>query len=152
MAWGVTKWGYSPDPRPPDFASTGFAFGALPPYRWTMLTSGALAPYLALNLGVTWTRASDSINSAVYLPVVPIPDVTDPILNFAGTNAPVGGFTIEWFLEFFGSGDPSATRGTITELYPDAIEERSFAMVNLFGGPPFFPNPLVITPHKWNAP
>lgn len=152
MPFGVTQWGYSPDPRPPDYALTGFNFGQLPPWRWTMKTTAALDPYGALNDGVTWERLSNTVSFASFLPLVAIPGVTDPILNFTGTPAPVGGFTVEWFLEFFGSGDPEATRGTLTELWPVAIGTRSFAMVNLFGGDPFIPNPLVITPHKWNAP
>ncbi len=151
MPFAVTQWGYSPDPRPPDYALTGFDFGQLPPWRWTMKTTGALDPYGALNTGVTWQRTSNTVSFASFLPVVPIPDVTDPFLNFSGTPAPVGGFTVEWFIGFFTTGADPATEGTLTELWPLAIKTRAFTMTNVNGGDPFFPNPLVITPHKWNA-
>lgn len=151
MPFAVTKWGYSPDPRHPAFAPTGFAFGGLPPWRWTMKTTGALAPYLALNAGVTWERSSDAINTAAYLPLVPIPDVTGPFLSCLGSNPPQATVSMEWFVGFFTTGDAEATEGFINELFPNALQKRSFTMTNVNGGTPFFPNPLVITPHKWNA-
>lgn len=151
MPFEVTQWGYSPDPRKPTYAIEGFDFGQLPPWRWKMTTTGAIFPYEALNAGVVWERSDHGIDFASFAPLVPIPDVTDPLLGWGGTQEPIGGFTINWFCQFFITGADPATSGFFGELYPVAIKARAFTMVNEGGPPPFIPNPLVITPLKWNA-
>lgn len=151
MSFRVSKWPYSPDPRPPDYAITGFDFGEVPPWRWVAKTTGALPPYEALNDGVTWENDVFDATFALYLPVNPIAGVTDPLLGHFGTQEPVDGHTVEWLLSFFTTGADAATIGELDELYPVAIAERSFTMVNVNAPPPYFPNPLVLTPHLWNA-
>lgn len=150
MPFAVTQAGYSPDPRQPDFAIEGFNFGQLPPWRFLMETTDAIFPYESLNDGVVWERSAHGIDFCSYQPLAPIPDVTDPQLGFSGTQEPSGGFTINWFCLFFMTGAGPATTGFLDELYPLAIKTRSFTMENVAGPPPFIPNPLVITPRKWN--
>ena len=150
MAFGVSQWGYSPDPRGPDYALTGFDFGQLPPWRWMMTTTGALAPYEILNTGLVWQRNANDVKSASFVPIVPTPGITDAFLSLRGTALPSGGITMEWFCSFFTTGHPSATEGFINELYPLALKTRSFTMLNTGLPPPLIPNPLVITPRKWN--
>jgi len=52
MAFGVRKWPGPCDPRSPCFCLLGYAFGAVPPNRFRMITTGALFPYLELNVGL----------------------------------------------------------------------------------------------------
>ncbi len=150
MPFGVTQWGYSPDPRQVDYALLGFNFGQLPPWRWSMKTTDALPPYEILNDGLIWQRVAHSNDDAAFAPIVATPGITGASLSLRGTEFPSGGVTMEWYCGFFMTGDPFQTEGFINELYPVALTTRAFTMLN--GGPPpvLIPNPLVITPHKWN--
>ena len=152
MPYGVTQWGYSPDPRTVAFALVGFNFGQLPPWRWVMKTTDARFPYQSLNDGVTWERSSNTDDEAAYIPVTPIPNVNGAFMSFRGVEVPSGGVTIEWFCGFFMTGDPFQTEGFLFELFPDALQTRSFQMIGGDIGGRWIPEPLVITPHKWNAP
>jgi len=86
MPFAVSQSGYSPDPRPPSFAIEGFDYGQLPPWRWHMQTSNAIFPYEALNAGIVWQRSAHGIDFCSYQPLNPIPDVTDPVLGWSGTQ------------------------------------------------------------------
>jgi hypothetical protein len=117
-----------------------------------METTGALPPYGQLNSGVMWERSAHGVDFCSYAPIDLDPAIEDPLLGFSGTQEPSGGATINWFCNFFMTGADPSTSGFLSELYPVAIAERSFDMFN--GGlppPQFIPNPLVITPRKWNA-
>ena len=133
-----------------DFALTGFDVGQLPPWRWFMKTTDAEDPYGPLNTGVVWECSAFGVDFASYLPLVPIAGITDANLGFSGTPAPSGGVTVNWFCEFFLTGADPATRGFFGELYPTAIDEREFDMINQTLPGKFIPEPLVITPRKWN--
>jgi hypothetical protein len=151
MPFAVSQWPYSPDPRTAEYALTGFDFGQIPPWRWFMQTTDALDPYGILNTGLVWERTAHTIASATFAPIVPTPGITDPVLTFFGTLLPSGGVTMEFFCSFFITGADPATAGFINALYPLAIAERSFTMVNQTLPPPsFIPNPLVITPRLWD--
>lgn len=151
MPFGVSQWGYSPDPREPDYAPSGFDFGQLPPWRWMMKTTDALSPYEILNTGLVWEADSHTVSGARFLPIIATPQFEFPDLSFSGSLLPSGGITIEWFCSFFNTGHPSGTFGFLNELYPKAIKTRSFTMLNTGVPPPsLIPNPLVITPRKWN--
>ncbi len=153
MPFGVTQWGYSPDPRPPSFCTQGWNFGQIPPWRWFMKTTGAESPYEALNTGVLWTLNESigfGLGFAYYKPVVPIPGVDDPDLHVFTTDFAGFGQTVAWFCSFFLPPHPDEAVGTIAEFFPIAIAERSFAMVTGGTGGGLIPNPLVISPRKWN--
>lgn len=150
MPFGVTQWGYSPDPRTVAFGLIGFDFGQLPPWRWSMLTTDALFPYEALNTGILWEPSSIAANEVFYAPTVPIPNVTDPVLTFRGEPTPSAGSTMRFFCSFFTTGAPTEQSGQILALFPKAIATRAFPMSGA-ASPALIPNPLVITPKKWNA-
>ncbi len=154
MPFEVTQWGYSPDPRPPDYALLGYDFGQLPPWRWLMKTTDADFPYMALNDGVLWESSSFLPNFGAWLPLVPIPDVLEPLLFNNGTQEIVAlptPNTITFNCSFFNFFSPFRSSGVIRLVYPDALRVWSFTMSGSGTGGPFFPNPLTITPHKWNA-
>lgn len=150
MPFRVSQWGYSPDPRTPAFGLIGFNFGQLPPWRWAMKTSAALFPFEALNDGVIWQAFSVAADEVFYAAVGGIPDVTDEVLTFRGTLEPSFGNTMRFFCSFFDTGADPEQQGQLLELYPDALKTRSFIMSGA-AMPALIPNPLVITPHKWNA-
>lgn len=154
MPFAVSQWPHSPDPRLLDFAITGYDFGQVPPWRWLMTTSGAIFPYESLNDGIIWQAASHSINNCEYNVIDLSPDLSDDRLAFFGSRFPIGGApgsTIRIFCTFFQTAADPATNGSLFLTYPKAIGTRSFVMSNDVGGEPFLPNPVLLTPRKWNA-
>lgn len=153
MAFEVTKWGYSPDERTVGFGLIGFAFGALPPWQWLMSTTDAEPPYEILNSGVLWHPGpGDSIHptDVRYSNVTPMPGVDGRTFRFDGTEVPSGGVSMTFTCSFFAPAHPDHTEGEITELFQNALAERSFNMIGGGTGAGLIPNPLVITPKKWN--
>ncbi len=154
MPFAVTQWGYSPDPREPDFGLIGFNFGQIPPWRWVSKTTFADAPFTALNDDFLWEADTFTSSFVLYKPTVPIPGIFFQNLQFSGTALPQGGpptFTTSWLCSFRNFFPPPISEGTLKETYEDAIGVRSFAMSGMGTGGPLFPNPLVFTPQKWNA-
>lgn len=153
MPFGVTQWGYSPDPRPPDFCPIGFNFGQIPPFQWVSKTTGADAPFTALNSDFLWKSVLSSANSCQWRPVVLLPGLFHQDIRVDGTELPAGGpptFTSDWHVEFGPFFGPRISEGFLRETYLDAIGVRSFTMSGSGTGGPLFPNPLVFTPAKWN--
>lgn len=153
MPYAVSKWGYSPDPRAPDFGPVGYEFGAFPPYRWVSKTTDAEGIYAFLNEDYLWSANAQLPNRVRYVPVTPEPGIFPQELNIFGTNEPAGGpptFTIRCKFELFRSFEPEYAVGEEFETYPYAIQEKSIDVVAPGTGAGGIPNPLVFTPAKWN--
>lgn len=52
MPLTVRAWPDSTDPRGSHFSIRGYGFGAVPPNKFSLITTGALAPYDYLNAGI----------------------------------------------------------------------------------------------------
>jgi len=154
MAYGVSQWPYSPDPRGPDFAIKGWDFGQVPPYRWTVKTTDALYPYDIFNQGVRIEPWYDSPSLSLYRPVDTLPLGITCEMSIFGSQIPIGGgagTTIQIFLVIGAAGvDP--VNGVIRMLWPTAIKKHGPIDMTSMGLPSEeFPNPATITPRKWNA-
>jgi hypothetical protein len=149
MPFAVSQWPYSPDPRPPDFGIAGFDFGAVPPWRWLMESTGALSPYDPLNAGMVWEAAFHTVDSMQFAPLVPLIGVDDQVLEFFGTQEPSGGppgVTMFMQVRFENTG-PLQQSGSRLLLYPPAIQVNGpFNMLNQGVPSVLIPNPIEITP------
>lgn len=153
MPYAVSQWPYSPDPRPNAFGITGFDFGQVPPWRWLMQTTGALAPYDPLNTGMVWENAFHTVDSLQYEPVVPLIGVDDQVLEFYGQQEPSGGgagTTMFMQIRFELTG-PLQQSGSRLLLYPKALQVNGpFNMLNQGLPSVLMPNPLTITPVRYD--
>ena len=153
MSFAVSQWPYSPDPRLPDFAIIGFDFGQVPPWRWLMTTTGALAPFEILNTGNVWEPFSFGVDRVRYEPVIPMPGVGNANISFFGTQDPTGGgagITQTMAIEF-GFTFPNHELGFIQLLYPKAIQANGpFNMMNESSPSTNIPNPVTITPVRFD--
>lgn len=153
MPYAVSQWPYSPDPRGPDFGLIGFDFGQVPPWKWLMESTGALSPYDPLNDGMVWEPAFFAPDSMQFAPVVPLIGVDDQVLEFFGSQDPVGappGTTMFMQVRFELTG-PLQQSGSRILLYPTAIAVQGpFNMMNQGLPSVLIPNPITITPLVWD--
>ncbi len=154
MPFAVSQWPYSPDPRTSDFNIFGWDFGQVPSWQWTVSTTGALWPYLALNDGVAVVATSFGRAFCFYNLVDTLPDNVVLVLTQVGTEALAGSSpprTMSMDILTFGSTTPTST-GAIARTFPTAIQEHGpFTMVSSPIPATWFPNPLTIEPRKWNV-
>ena len=154
MAFSVTKWGYAPDPREPDFNIWGWDFGQLPPWAWTLYTEGATSCYEPFNDGVVIKPTSDSPATTIWQDNGGLPGGIGARFTTFNTQTPSGwpvGWTIEFRLEIllFGSLE---YHDTIKLLFPVCIEERGPFNMNVVTTPcGDIPNPMFLRPTIWNA-
>lgn len=153
MAYGVTQWPKEPDPREPDFGIDGYSPGQLPPYQWWLETTGATGQYAWLNDGIKCTNHSWSANFLSYRPLPGQPFAVQVFVRISGWQVSQIGpppYSIEY--EILISRPPLLRfRGILRLDFPDAIEQRTgIVMVVVNPDTGTIPNPMTITPMKWN--
>jgi len=154
MAFKVSKWPYSPDPRKPDFSALGWAFGAYAPWQWEVRTTGALGLYVALNDGVKVTSTIQLPEDTRWQSVVIPPHDLEVDMAIKGSNVPIGPvpqFTISIGMAILVPGELDVGAG-VNILRPFALQVFTMGAAEQ-GGSPFadVPNPITITPLKWNV-
>ena len=153
MPFAVSQWPNSPDPRTSSFGITGFDFGQVPPWAWVMRTTNALPPFDPLNDGMLWKPAFYGVDFMQFAPEEPLVGVSDQVLEFFGTADPSGappGTTMFMQIRFYNTG-PLQESGSRSLLYPLAIQVNGPFNMRHQGQPSLLmPDPLTITPAKWN--
>ena len=154
MPYAVSQWPYSPDPRAPDFALYGWDVGQVPPFRWTIKTTNALAPFEIFNTGVVVEATTIAPDDTTWTNVDSLPAGVTCFVRIKGTQEPVSGppdFTILLEIELADNVGP-ADDGFASMEYPTAIAVHTVPTVGLPSGPDIrLPDPVTITPRKWNA-
>ncbi len=154
MAFQVTKWPYSPDPRFSNFNFPGWDFGQVPPWKWIVSTTGATGPEAIYNDGVLLEPADLTPASTRWDAVASLLFDQDTALKILGTELPTGpgpGITKTFELTLF-ENMLENWQGIITRLYPTAIQVHGgFNMVKTGTPVGTIPNPMFITPVIWNT-
>lgn len=156
MPFAVTQWPKEPDPRLPDFSIDGWDVGKLPPFVWILSTIGATGVFAPLNLGIT---AYNRIAGPGFGQWKPNPG---PPLSVQ-YNLQIQGFqTVQPLpiphtirIDLIVSAPPVifAYIGILRLTYPDAISVIGpITMVFQNPAPGTIPNPVFLTPAKWNVP
>ena len=154
MPFAVTQWALNPDPRPVDYITFGWDFGQMSPWKWVVSTTDATGELAVFNDGILCHNDLNSPSFGSFVPDVVIPHDIAIVFTITGTQLPAGGpptFTIEIQLDVFHL-TAFLYQGRLRATYPTAIQIQSpIVMVELdpvFGT---IPNPMQITPVKWNA-
>ena len=154
MAFAVTKWAKSPDPRPADFSALGWGYGAQAPWQWLVKTTGALGLYTALNSGVLVVSTIQTPSDTRWQSAVIPPDSLEVDFGIKGENFPFGGpptCTISMGRAILVPGELDAAASN-EYTYPFALQVFTMQTTTQ-GGAPFaqIPNPITIEPVKWNV-
>lgn len=146
MPLTVTAWPYFPDPRVPQFGLTGYAFGMVPPERYSLKTVGALGAFANLNTGVL-VIATDIGPADVHYDDGP--PVRQALTKF-GFPQPQGVplHTIRLQLQAIRPGEDMHV-GFILQVFPPAIQVFVITMQTTGIGPNQIPNPVTCTPENF---
>lgn len=154
MAFAVSQWPYSPDPRTALFSAQGWAFGAVAPWAWLLTSPGATGAYADLVEGVIvkpsedlgfytrWEGFSDTGLGTQY--------------QFDKTSrGNVGNeeVSLDFALSFFNISEPNAG-GNASAVWPEAISVLGpWEMLTTPGGNPIpdIPNGVSLTPAVWDV-
>lgn len=154
MAFAVSQWPYSPDPRTALFSAQGWAFGAVAPWVWLLTSPGATGAYADLVSGVickplsdlgSFTRWEGFSNTGL-----------GTQYQFDKTWRPAAGETdtsLDFALNFYNIGRPDAG-GNSSAVWPEAIQVLGpIEMLTSPGGDPIpeLPNGVSLTPAVWNT-
>ncbi len=154
MAFAVSKWPYTPDPRQASFDNLGWDYGEVPPWQWVLQTTGATGVYAIFNAGVMLEPFAALATETLWREVIALPDTLTVILSSLSILPPAGGPPLvskRLFLRILSGGFTKA-QDTLDALFPTAIAVQTpFDMVVVSPPVGTIPNKMELTPAKWNA-
>lgn len=153
MAYAVTQWPYSPDPRLPDFDLIGWDFGQVPPWAWRLHTTNATGLAEPFNGDGVIVKPFTILPQQVsFSNVDELPALVTVTTNHSGFPEPVVPGPNTMFLSVIvWQDDEPEFSASFGLLYPTAIVERNWPVMLKVGiGVGTMPDPLVMTPAKWN--
>lgn len=148
MPLTVTAWPYMPDPRSPFFSIRGYAFGQVPPPKFFLKTTGALAPFDNLNDGVLVSLALDLPERTDYESEDSFDCLTK--FGFATVQPTPVDHTVRMNLDLARAG-PLNNIGDVHLEFPNAIRVWSIATVPDYPPPNRVPNIVTVTPRNFLA-
>lgn len=153
MAFGVRKWPSSSDPRTAAWSVYGWNYGEVAPFTWLLKTTDATGPFARYNTAVPIFGVSSIPNFTTFRePGYPTQHFSGEIL-ITGWQTPQGsppGYTIRISINLLEFGAAIAS-GSIDQLFPQAIAvQPPITVVPFTGVGGTIPNPMTITPAKWN--
>ena len=154
MAYGVSQWPYSPDPRLPSFDLIGFNFGQVPPWAWRLSTTNATGLAAPFNgEGVIVKPFTILPQQVSFSNVDGLPDDVSVTTNHSGFPIPVPpGPGTQFHSVIIWQGVLPEFSASFGMLWPVAIQARAYPTMQKVGsGTGTMPDPLVATPVKWNA-
>lgn len=159
MPFGVSKTPGSNDPRNWNWLPYGWEFGAVSPYKYFLKSSGITLVFQRLNNGLVlpiYSNTPDVVRYQLwdFYPFGPTWDMWVRCYNTPQTPTVGPDYTVEWELVLQFPGHVNPQRGIIRYLYPPAIAERMFFMIDDGTGLPstYIPNPVTMTPVIWSTP
>jgi len=153
MPFAVSQWGYSPDPRAPDYIVQGWAVGQLSSWQWILSTEDATGDLAVFNDGVLCVNTFNSPTFGGFQPVVPLDGELNIIFDISTRDIPFGGsppysVEIEIWLFWFST---LLYRGNVRQLFPTAIQVQGpINMVEFDTTFGTIVNPMTVEPAKWN--
>lgn len=154
MPFAVSQWPYSPDPRTTDFDIPGWNHGQVAPFKWILSTTGATGIYEFYNDGALQFKCGEGSGVTVFCGNPVGPAEVDAIIQIFGFDPPLVGppeVSKRIFVEVR-SFSTNGYVGTLDQLYPIAIKvQQPIVMVEDTPFAGTIPNPMVMTPAKWNA-
>lgn len=155
MAFGVSQWPYTPDPRLSDFAIIGWGEGQVPPWAWIISTTGATGIYEPYNSGVAVRNTIRTPTLGEFFQDSDLPGNVNVRWTTTGTQAVAPGpppFTMDMLLKIQVL-TVTVWVAQIRALYPTAIAVQG-PFVKLAGGTPggTIPNDMFCTPAPWDIP
>lgn len=154
MPFAVAQWPHRPDPRSTAFAINGWNVGQVPPFSWTLATTGATGIWSFLNGGVLLRNTFASMSFSNYAPIIPPPFFITIQLTIDGFQIPQAGppvHTIDQILAL-GVETSAAFTGRQRLLFPVAIAVQGpITMVEDSPSDGTIPNPVTLTPAIWSA-
>lgn len=154
MPFAVRQWPAFPDPRSPAFAIDGWNFGQVPPFSWTVATTGATGIYSFLNAGLLMRNSFASPSFSDYDSLIPPPFHVTLVFTILGFQAiqplPVP-HTIRFRVQVFRETSLNF-QGDIHSVFPTAIQVHGpMPMVEIVPSEGTIPNPLTFRPEIWSA-
>lgn len=155
MPFAVKKWPDECDPRTPCFCLKGYAFGAVPPYKFLVSTTNATGYWSILNTGVivewfTETGAGLCSYSATLLSPTRFIRVDISALPNWQTVPPPE-HTLKWLANFRHSDSGDTIEGSASARLPDPVGMPPSIDVSPLSGPDLIPDPVALTPQPWDA-
>lgn len=154
MPFAVSQWPYSPDPRTAQFDQTGWDFGQVPPWSWIISTTAATGPFDIFNSGVVVKPFAALATETLFRQVDVLPEDITVRLSSQGFIVPFGmppGITKTLKITI---AQPEFTEaeGQIDLTFPTAIAVQGPIVMTVLP-PPIgtIPNPMVLTPAKWDV-
>ena len=154
MPFAVTQWPKNPDPRLPTYISEGWDFGQLSSWKWILATTDATGTLAIFNSGVRCHNVFNSPTSGIFVVDATLPDDLALIFNITADQVPQVGpptWTVKIDLQIFWLTTLLYSR-IFLQLYPTAIAVQGpIAMVEFDTSRGTIPDPMTLTPAKWNS-
>ncbi len=154
MAFGVTGWGYSPDPRKPDYIVHGWDAGRIPAWKYDLASTGATGDLAVFNDGVRFHNITNTPGGGTFEVDEPMPDdlfTALVFLTFQKPNPVPPFWTVQIQISIRHLFQP-VYNANFQQLYPVALSVQGPIPMDeidtTFGT---IPNPMTLTPVKWNA-
>jgi len=154
MPFGVTKWPGPCDPRDACFCIVGYDDGAVPPYKYFLKTTGAMAPFLALNAGVLIHFEVGGGGDCIFFEFTTMPNVTYNLVTTvlgAPPFPPPPAATLRWKLTVVATATGESQEGEQSARLPFAVDQPPSILTLPAMGPTLIPNPVTIEPRPWDA-
>ncbi len=155
MPFATTQWANSPDPREPDYIIEGWDSGQLSPWQWILATEDATGDLAVFNDGVNFENVTRSKTGGTFDPVSSLPGLLEVFFQITTQQTPAGGpptwtVQIELFIRWFSE---LLYTGILRQTFPVAIAVQGPIVMTEFSTTHgTLPEPMTITPAKWNTP
>lgn len=154
MPYAVSGWPNSLDPRPTWYGATGFSWGALPPWKLALSTTGATGNFATLNTEQIIASTEKTLSQLDWgrdgTPTNPVFISLVASLSPEPSGAPPR--TVHFNLQVIAAGE-DIHFGNAYLVYPHAITGwPSFVMTTTGPGSGRIPNPITVQPRIWNTP
>lgn len=154
MPFGVTKYPRKCDPRNACFCIDGYAWGAVPPYRYEVFSLGATGEFFPLNAGVMIEFNNPSSSGCVFLNTAssPLPAINFETAALANwQTVPDPDPTLEWRLTIRDSLQQEL-KATLSARFPVAVNAPpDFFVVPNSTSQGTIPNRVQVLPRAWDA-
>lgn len=154
MPFAVSQWPYSPDPRGPAYIVQGWDFGQLPSWKWDLGTTGATGDLAVFNAGVRFHNVSNTPQFGDFDPDVVLEHDLEVLFEIQTNQIPQGSpppWTVRILIQISRGVTPLYSV-LFPQLFPTAIQVQGpFAMTEIDTSSGTIPNPMTITPAKWDA-
>lgn len=154
MPFSVTQWPKNPDPRAPDYIIKGWNSGQVSPWKWDLATTGATGDLAVFNDVVRMHNVVNLPGGGTFVVDDTLPNdlvVALVLLTFDTVQTGPPTWTVQIQISIHHLFQP-LYNANFQQLYPVALQVQGpIAMTEIDTTFGTIPNPMTITPVKWNS-